>query len=274
MYERNRAQALVVLMLFSITVAACMRSPAPEASFWSLSTGKYASSIDHGQWQDILDRYVVAHDDAVNRVDYAQLAARGMPDLDRYLTSMIKIDPRDFPRDEQIAYWINVYNAVTLQRVALEWPTTSILSLGGGLTNSGPWDETLIEIAGKPLSLNDIEHTILRVVWKEPRIHFAVNCASIGCPDLRHDAFRGDRLEAQLAAAAQAYLASERGVRASAETLTLSSIFDWYASDFGETETDVLAYLASLAAAPSAALLRGDYTTIRYDYDWTINAVE
>ncbi|MEO0574135.1 MAG: DUF547 domain-containing protein [Pseudomonadota bacterium] len=274
MYKSHRLHGFAAAILLAITLAACHRQPAPQASFWSVSTGKYDHDIDHSQWQQVLDRYVVAYDNDVNRVDYRRLAETGMPLLNTYLTAMQDTDPRDYSRNEQMAYWINVYNAVTLQRVAQDWPTESILSLGGGLPNSGPWDETLFATAGKTLSLNDIEHKILRVVWQEPRVHFAVNCASIGCPDLSAKAFSGSTLETQLADAAVHYLASSRGVSSSKQTLTLSSIFDWYASDFGDSQAAVREYLASIADAPTATRLRRDYTDVSYDYDWTINATE
>ena len=183
---------------------------------------------------------------------------------------MAAVDPAGHPRAEQMAYWINVYNALTVRRIVVAWPVDSILDVGTG--GRGPWREPAIAVNGITLTLDDIEHRILRVLWNEPRIHFAVNCASIGCPDLQPIAFTGDNLESQLALAARGFLASERAVMRDGETLRLSSLFDWYAEDFGGDRRAVLERLAGYADADTARTLAAHSGALRYDYDWRINA--
>lgn len=229
--------------------------------------------IDHALWQAVLDHYLIAEDDALNRVDYAGLQRNGMAQLRRYLGAMAAIDPRAHSRDEQMAYWINLYNALTLRVIADAWPVASILKVGSGSVFGGPWDDPVITINNQALTLNDIEHRILRGIWQEPRIHFAVNCASVGCPDLQPAAFNGQNLEALLALSARQYLASERGVKLDEDTLVLSSLFDWYAADFGDDAEAVRARLATYADTATAVVLREHDGKVRYDYDWALNGL-
>lgn len=243
------------------------------ADYWSAADAR-GGPVDHAAWQALLERFVIADDDGLNRVDYAGLHERGLDALGDYLDAMAAMDPRTLTRDEQMAYWINLYNALTVRLIAVEWPVRSILDLGDKALGRGPWDDPVTIINGRVLTLNDIEHRILRGLWREPRIHFAVNCASVGCPDLQPVAFSGASLEPMLAVAARQFLASPRGIASNGDTLTLSSLFDWYAEDFGTSEDAVIASLAQLADAQTAALLRNHRGDIRYDYDWSVNGLD
>ncbi|MEO0615200.1 MAG: DUF547 domain-containing protein [Pseudomonadota bacterium] len=229
-------------------------------------------SIDHGDWQQVLNDYLVTSYAGLNRVDYAALAADGAEPLDRYLEAMAAIAPEAHPADEQMAYWINVYNALTVRRVVADWPVESILDLGDSALGRGPWGDPAFTVNGRTLSLDDIEHRILRVVWREPRVHFAVNCASVGCPDLLPIAFTGANLESQLRLGARNYLASPRGVVREGDALLVSSLFEWYADDFGDSPEAVLTRLADFADPDTAALLRSHDGPLRYAYDWALNA--
>ncbi|MEL6869801.1 MAG: DUF547 domain-containing protein [Pseudomonadota bacterium] len=266
-------QLAVIALLAGITVA-CRQQPVttePDPDFWHTANVESTEQIDHTAWQQLLSAAVADVADDVNLVDYAAFAGQHKAALDSYIASLAAIDPRRYAHDEQMAYWINLYNALTVQRVARDWPVTSILNVGS-LTRQGPWDEPLVRVAGMLLSLNDIEHGILRRVWDEPRIHFAVNCASVGCPDLSVDAYRGSELDAQLQTAARSYLASERGVAWRDETLQLSAIFEWYADDFGASESAVIKHLAALADTQTRDRLLSHDGDVVYDYDWSINA--
>jgi len=124
---------------------------------------------------------------------------------------------------------------------------------------------------GESLSLNDIEHRILRPIWQDPRIHYAVNCASFSCPNLRGTAFTAGNLEAILDQAARSYVNSRRGVALAGGRLTLSSIYDWYASDFGRNEAEILAHLRQYAKPELASQLAAFKGRINYAYDWSLN---
>ena len=126
-------------------------------------------------------------------------------------------------------------------------------------------------MAGQSLSLDAIEHRIVRPLFRDRRVHFALNCASLGCPDLAAHAFTGATIDADLAAAQRTFLAHPRAIRFSANSLVLSSLFDWYREDFAADETGVIKYLAGNAAAATAARLQAFRGTISYAYDWSLN---
>jgi hypothetical protein len=239
---------------------------------WDQVPEQPAGSIDHSDWRRVLKSQVSRAADGVAVFDYAGVSPRIRASLDRYLADMAALDPRDHARDEQMAYWINLYNALTVDLILNHYPVDSILELGESPAARGPWDDPLISIAGQALTLNDIEHRILRPIWRDPRIHFAVNCASISCPDLSDEPFSGAGLDAALDAAAATYLAHPRAVHFGEDGLLLASIFDWYADDFGEDTGAVLRRLAEWAPPDVAARLRAYDGDVRYRYDWTLNA--
>ena len=160
--------------------------------------------------------------------------------LASYLASLQSLDPRDYSRAEQKAYWINFYNALTVQVVADAYPVKSIKDISESLLGKlgrifgGPWDDVHAKVAGLDLTLNNIEHGILRPIWRDNRIHYAVNCASYGCPNLSPTAFTADNTEELLEAGARAYVNHPRGVEfIDDDFIIISSIYKWYVADFG-----------------------------------------
>ena len=162
-------------------------------------------------------------------------------------------------------------------RLVLEfYPVNSIKDIEissnplGGIF-SGPWDRKLLDVRGEPLSLNDIEHRILRPIWGDPRIHYAVNCAAVGCPNLQPLAFTDANTETLLDHAAQNYVNSPRGARVEDGQLIVSKIYAWFVDDFGGSEEGVLAHLRHLAEPPLARALEGRTSIDDYEYDWGLN---
>ncbi len=171
-----------------------------------------------------------------------------------------------------MAYWINLYNALTID-VVLAYPDKkSIRRMGKGLFSFGPWDDPVAQIVGQSVTLNDIEHRILRPIWQDHRIHFAVNCASLGCPNLSRTAYRADNLESLLSQGEADYINHPRGVKIDNKgKLTVSSIFDWYQSDFAADTSTLLVYLSKHHQLYGAQLR--DYAgSVKYDYNWQLNA--
>lgn len=240
--------------------------------FWSAHDPASTVQVDHTPWQAFLERYLHTHTDGINRVAYADAAATGRASLNAYLDRLTALDPRQLSRAAQFAYWVNLYNALTVE-VVLRYPDkSSILRMGEKLLARGPWDDELITIAGEPVTLNDIEHRILRPIWQDHRVHFAVNCASLGCPNLLPRAFTPENTETLLEQAEHDYINHPRGLAFSAAgALTVSSIFDWYRDDFAADREGLLAYLASRHATLGARL-RAYQGRIRDDYDWQLNA--
>ena len=162
---------------------------------WDASDESSVDHIDHDSWQNLLDRYLRVHSSGINRFDYAGLkaSAKDTAGLADYLANLQKLDPREYSRAEQKAYWINFYNALTVQVVLEAYPVESIRDISdsflGGLMFSGPWEDVVAQVAGLDLTLDNIEHSILRPIYRDNRIHYGVNCASLGCPNLLPTAF-------------------------------------------------------------------------------------
>lgn len=228
--------------------------------------------IDHSEWQLLLDDYLVTDTDSgVNLFDYAGLLDDGRETLDDYIASLVAIDPLQHNRQVQKAYWINLYNALTVQLIIDNYPLTSITNLGSSKLEFGPWNDISTRVNNIELSLNDIEHRIIRPLYNDYRIHFAVNCASIGCPNLAAEAFTADSLEQQLDDAAAEYLEHPRGITLQDGKLHLSSLFDWYADDFGSNQTEILATLGKHISPDIANNLASFNDKPVYAYDWGLN---
>ncbi len=265
-------QSLCVLSLLSLIIVNQTVSAAPAAKlidFWSEYND--SSTIDHQAWQNFLDEYLVAGNNGVNLFKYSAVSKGDHKTLKTYLTTLQAIDPRQYNRAEQMAYWINLYNALTIDVVIDAYPTKSILKIGGSFFSPGPWNKKYLKIAGQKLSLNDIEHGILRPIWQDSRIHYVVNCASYSCPNLSAIAYTAENTEEQLTTAAKDYINNPRGITIDGDDLLLSKIFDWYQVDFGNNEKELLEQLANHAEPELANRLLNHDGDIDYDYDWSLN---
>jgi hypothetical protein len=202
------------------------------------------------------------------RVDYGALA-RDRAELDAFIARAAEADPTTHPVPAQLAFWVNVYNARTLARVLDHPGLASVLDVGrfAGVPTLRFWRERR-RSGRRQVSLDDIEHRILRREFREPRIHFVVNCASIGCPDLPARVLTADSLEAQLAAATRGFLADRSRNRVAPDgTLELSRILDWYGRDFGD-DADRLVFVRRHWTGPWP----GPSPRMRFlDYDWGLN---
>ena len=228
----------------------------------------------------LLARYVAVHAGGVNRVDYARwrAAEADMAELDAVIAAYARLAPSRMARDAAFAYWANLYNAITLQVVLARYPVASIRDIRSeGVLDpralAGPWRTKRVTVERRRLSLDDIEHRILRPQMRDPRVHYAVNCASIGCPNLQARAWTAATLSDDLDAAARAYINHARGARIdSAGALRVSSIYVWFKADFGGDDAGVIAHLRRYAAPALAQRLSAVTRIGGHDYDWAINA--
>lgn len=242
------------------------------------------NTFDHGQWDALLKQHVLPlNGGQATQVDY-QGFADDKAQLDRYLADLSQVDNADFDnwsKDEQLAFLINAYNAWTVDLILTKWPDLDSIKDLGSFFRS-PWSKSFIPLLGETRSLDDIEHNLIRGSdrYQDPRIHFAVNCASIGCPALRNQAYTGEQLEAQLEQQTQLFLEDRSRNRIEGGKLALSSIFKWYREDFekGWKEYDSLEsflvnYAVSLSLTPEdITQLKEKKMSIRFlDYDWALN---
>lgn len=259
--------------LLAVPPAAVVAGCVPGAKVLDGNWGRFApdaaGSVDHTTWDAFLSRYLVSSEDGVNRVRYAAAAGDDPMLLRPYLAALQRVDPASLGKDEQMAFWINLYNAATVDLILQKPSVKSIRDLGP--LTLGPWDKKIVTVAGTRLSLNNIEHGILRPIWQDVRVHYAVNCASIGCPNLAPRAYTGANLEDMLERAASDYINHPRGFSRIDGKLRASSIYNWYASDWG-TQADVLNHARRYARDETAALLAGASQIDSFDYDWALNA--
>ena len=240
---------------------------------WQAHDPESPASIDHGLWDTFLHGHVVRDQDGVNRIGYARLDASAHAALDGYLGALSAVDIDSYNRAEQMALWINLYNALTVRLIARHYPVDSIrdIDISPGLFADGPWDKALVTINDVDLTLNDIEHRILRPIWRDPRIHYAVNCASIGCPNLQGMAFTATNLDSLLDKAARDFVNSPRAIRVADGRLSVSSIYVWFREDFGGSDAAVIEHLRRYANPDYAERLAVTTTISDHHYDWALN---
>lgn len=272
----------IAIMAFAACFAgaASAQNNAELIPVWDASDESSTSVVDHTPWQLLIDEYVLEHESGVNRVDYGALkaSAEDRARLDDYLEMLQSVDPRQYSRAEQKAYWFNFYNALTVKTVMEEFPVESIREISdsllgiGGLIPIGPWGDARARVAGIDLTLDNIEHGILRPIYRDPRIHYGVNCASIGCPNLVTTAFTAENIEELLEEAARAYVNHPRGVDIVDEDfMVISSIYTWFVEDFGGRDETVIEHLAQYAEPELAERLGNFAGFIEYEYDWALN---
>ncbi|MGQ0560812.1 MAG: DUF547 domain-containing protein [Gemmatimonadota bacterium] len=238
-----------------------------------------AQGFDHAEFDAVLRTYVTEAG-----VRYAGLRT-DRAGLYRYVARLGAVSEAQFggwSRAEQLAYLINAYNALVIRQVldhypirrslhpaALLRPANSVWQIGGF------FDELRHPVAGRQLTLDEIEHSLLRAQLKEPRIHAALVCAAASCPPLRREAYVADRVDRQLDEQMRAFLADpdRNRIERGAAQIRLSRIFEWFAADFGGT-AGVIPFIAGYVDAPAAAWLRSARPRITYfDYDWNLNDV-
>jgi hypothetical protein len=250
------------------------------------SHAAHAFDQKHGAWNALLQRHVVvAQDGSSSRVDYAGFRTDqgGFQAYLDGLSAVTEAEYRGWTRAEQLAFLINAYNAFTIKLVLTRYPgLKSIKDLGSFLKS--PWKKEFFMLLGAERSLDDVEHGLIRApgAFDEPRIHFAVNCASTGCPMLRDKAYVAESLDAQLEDSVRRFLGDRSRNRydPAAGTLDVSRIFDWYKADFEKGNRGIssaaqfLARYADLLAdgAAARAVVHQGQAQVRYlDYDWTLN---
>lgn len=260
----------------ALSLVASLAHSAPKAELWprwAAHDDASTTRVDHVVWDTFVHRYVQTSADGINRVPYAQVDRANHTVLDQYVQRLQHVKVSTLARTEQRAYWINLYNATTIDTVLDHYPVASILriDISPGWFARGPWGRKLLRIEGEDVSLDDIEHRILRPIWRDPRTHYAVNCASIGCPNLQREAFTVDNMERLLEAGARAYVNHPRGARIDRGRLFVSSIYEWFKADFGNSDAGVIAHLRRYADGSLARQLAGIDSIAGDDYDWSLN---
>lgn len=241
----------------------------------AILAGPSVEAFDHSAFDALLEAHVVD-----GMVDYDAFAKA--PAFKTYLDSLGAADPARLDDRERLAYWINVYNAFTIELINRHHERASIRNINKtlGVALKGPWHEKLVRAGGQVYHLDNVEHDIIRKQWKEPRIHFALVCAAMSCPLLRSEAYTGAKLEAQLDDQARRFLLrspAQNHVDVKTGTVYGSPIYvQYYREDFGQTDAAITAYLAGFfpEGPEKQLLLSGRAKLVATEYDWTLNSQE
>ena len=232
-----------------------------------LRAGTASAELLHNKWTELLNSHV--HQGIVDYQGFKESEA----ELDAYLVQLAETDPEQLSEQDQLAYWINGYNSYTVKLILDNFkngkPPSSIRRIGGLFSN--PWKISFAVMGGTTYTLDNIEHDIIRVRFDEPRIHFAVNCASKSCPILISEAYEGATLDEQLEQSTRDFLENPEHNFLDGDTLYVSSIFKWYKEDFND---DPLSFFLTHTGETFLQQLstRKDQIRIKYaDYDWSLN---
>ena len=228
---------------------------------------RQASPVNHEIWADLLGKYVKP-----GGVDYSGFKAEE-DRLDKYLKVLEDTDPEKLSRNEQYAYYINAYNAWTIKLILSGYPDVKSIKDFGTILKS-PWQKKWVRINGKVITLDDVEHNILRPRFKDPRVHFAINCSAASCPPLRPEPYLAHTLDQQLDDSTRSFVNDAKAYRLEGNTLYVSRIFKWFSEDFNE---DALGFYLQYAEGDLKEKLtrQRDNIQVKYmHYDWSLNDVK
>ena len=270
---RLRTFLVFCTMMGMSLVSTQVRAGSPIYVGSKSTTNDSFDKVDHSVWDALLKKYV----DKNGMVNYRALkySRSDVASLNQYLNSLSEANPSvAASREAKLAFWINAYNAVTLHGILREYPTTSIRNHTAKLFGYNIWHDLQLYVGGKPYSLDTMEHKILRKM-NEPRIHFAIVCASIGCPRLLNEAYTSEKLNEQLDNNAKDFFSRSQNFRydQNAKRFYLSAILDWFGSDFGSNQAAQLRHIAKWLPTSSAqAAARSNSVRVSHvDYNWNLN---
>lgn len=219
-----------------------------------------ANTFNHSGWDAILKKNVSSE----GNVNYKAIKSADKAALEKYLEALSSatVDEKSWSEDEQLAFWINAYNAFTVKLIVDNYPVKKITSLEKGK----PWDKAFFSLNGKKMSLNDVEHKILRKKFNEPRIHFAIVCASFSCPKLLNEAYTGTKVQSQMEAQTKAFMNDKKRNKMHAKSPKISEIFSWFAEDFTKNGT-LVDFINKYSDIQLNKKARISYLT----YNWNLN---
>jgi Protein of unknown function, DUF547 len=229
----------------------------------------HALDHSHSELNSLLSKYVNS-----SGVNYAGLKSDIAP-LNSYLDALAAVPEsefKQFSKDQQMAMLINLYNAATLKLVVDHYPVKSIKDISA--SSDGPWKQSVVRLFGKSKTLDYLENDVLRPHYKDPRVHFAINCASIGCPILRNESFQATKLSAQMDEQTRIFLkdTTKNRLDTKNKTLYLSSIFDWFKADFVSKSGSVEKFISPFVDASDRAVIeKGGLAIKNTEYSWSLN---
>ena len=264
-------------MVLSITSSSIARAQSLVETtiipFWDDREETSRMRVNHSEWQGLLDTYLIdTHQSGINRFDYNRVTTGDKLKLQRYLEYLQNFEPRQFNSNEQKAFWINLFNSMTIFIILNEDDDKliSIREIRSGFLTAGPWKLNSLKVVQQDLSLDDIENGILRPILKDSRINYVIQHASLGDANLQKKAFTGENIEGLLEQAAKDFINSSRAVSIVGGKLVLSGIYSQYAGDFAENFGGLIGHLKKYINPDMAAQL-DRFSEAEYKYNWDLN---
>ncbi len=268
---------LLLIVCFWLVLTAATAKPNDKEKKlwieWEINNPTSKQIVNHQSWQQFIDKYSTPSDDGLTLMNYAKVTPQDHAKLKSYLKQIQSIPVNNLNRNQQLAFWLNVYNALVVNLVLEHYPIKSIqdLNISPGLFSSGPWSAKLLSVNGYKVSLNDIRNRIIRPIWNDPRTLYALCNSAIGAPNIPTKVLAGITIDEQLNQSAKSYINSLRGVQVIANKLIASQLYEWYEEDFGGTKQDVINHI-KLYAKPELKTKLNTFQTINsYIYNWHIN---
>lgn len=249
---------------------------APRADLWRLWQAfdpESTARIDHSAWGSFLARHVHRRRNGANLIAYRDVTPTDRGLIGDYLGALQAVSLGRYRRSEQLAFWINLYNALAVRLVLEHYPIRSVrdITVTSPGTGRGIWGVALATVEGQPLSLDDIENRIIRPIWRDPRILYTLNCAAVGYPNLCATPYVGEHINEQCNSAAWGYVNDPRGMRIIDGRLIVSQLYRWYVADFGGDPLHVIHHLMAFAAPDLAMRLQRFDAIDGYTFDWALN---
>ncbi|APC97378.1 DUF547 domain-containing protein [Francisella frigiditurris] len=262
----------VACILVFWTILGFSAQKSEEWKYWDHWDKDSKQVINFDPWQQFLNKYLVNIGDQTY-VKYDQVSQEDQENLEKAIDDYSNLNILSYNSNQQLAYWINMYNMLTVDLILKNKGITSIRQIDPKWfgASTGVWDKPVIRIEGKDITLNDIEHRILRPIWQDPRIHATLNCASISCPNLSTQAFEGNIIDKQLYDAFSNFINSPKGVKVDGTGLLISKIFFWYHADFGSNKS-MADYIYNYSKDPKVKEYVQKTHKINYqNYNWSLN---
>lgn len=272
MRRRGFLPLLMGLIARPDAVTAMPTAPPPEVwPLWEAHDPASTQQVDHAAWALLLRRMLRRDHDGMQRVAYAQATSADRYLLNLYLGQLATVEVHGLNRPEQLAFWINLYNAQVMRLVLERYPVATVQELAPGPAGTGPWSKPAITVQGQSLTLNDLENRILRPIWRDARIHYVISWAARGSPCLMPEPILAERANVQLDLAATMFINHPRALELAGMRLMLSSLYDWFRQDFGGTDRQVLRHILAYARPELAMRLQKVDRIAGYRYDWSLN---
>ena len=244
-------------------------------------TAQSQKTVDHSAFDQFLRTYYIApaNNNAPHYgaalLRYADVTPADKAALTAYINRLQAVQVTSLNQDEQLAFWINLYNAQTIRVILDNYPVDSIRSIKTHAFDfKGPWNDADLTVEGESITLDNIENRIVRPIFNDPRIHYALNCAAIGCPNLRAQAFKGAGLNSALDIQARAFINNPRAIKTEDGRIIASRIYLWYKKDYGDSEEDILNHIRQYANPELLQSLQGVTNIDAYEYDWALNVYQ